>query len=723
MPAEAQQGRNGNDKPAKAVAGKVNKPVKVRHAKMDQALSDRADSVGESDVIVVCKPGKDCLANIKAAGGKGGRRLGIINGQTGRMPNALLKRLANDPDVAGLWDDRETNASLARTAAAIGAKNVHAQYGYNGAGVGVAVIDSGITPWHDDLTVANREGQRVTAFVDFVNGQTSKYDDWGHGTHVSGIIAGNGYDSTGSRQAIAPGANIISLKALDGEGKGKISYIIAALDWAVANRTQYNIRVINMSLGAGVFESYHTDPLTQAAKRAVDAGIVVVAAAGNMGKAANGQPQYGAIGAPGNAPWVLTVGASSTMGTIDRRDDTIALYSSRGPTMIDFAAKPDLVAPGSGTVSLSDRNSLFYSTKAAYLVPGKRIDLTYLPYLTLSGTSMAAPVVSGTVALMLQANPALTPNMVKAILQFTSQADSKYNYLTQGAGFLNTLGAVRLSRFFAVGGKGDRYPTMKAWSKHIFWGNRRVTGGVLTPGGTAWGQNIVWGDALTPVGQNIVWGENCADGCDNIVWGNNIVWGASDDTDNIVWGNTDNDNIVWGNSDSENIVWGNGSDDNIVWGNGADENIVWGNDCAGADCDNIVWGNTDDDNIVWGNADGIENIVWGNSADENVVWGNSGDDGDNISWGSSAGDGEDFGDDTAELDTFDPLVFEDLFGGEFELMTAPVVESQPAPETTPVVDPLPAIEPEPVTEPVATTDSPPVTEPPTTGPVAIEGGL
>jgi len=693
-------------------AAKAQKAPKPRHAKMDQALSDRADGAGESDVIVVCKPGKDCLANIKTAGGKGGRRLGILNGRTGRMPNALLKRLANDPDVAGLWDDRETADFVARTAAATGAKNVHAQYGYNGAGVGVAVIDSGITPWHDDLTVASREGQRVTAFVDFVNGRTTKYDDWGHGTHVSGIIAGNGYDSTGAKAAIAPKADIIALKALDGEGKGKISYIIAALDWAVANKTQYNIRVINMSLGAGVFESYNTDPLTLAAKHAVDAGIVVVAAAGNMGKAANGQPQYGAIGAPGNAPWVLTVGASSTMGTIDRRDDTMALYSSRGPTMIDFGAKPDLVAPGSGTVSLSDKDSLFYATKAAYLVNGNRSDLGYKPYLTLSGTSMAAPVVSGTVALMLEANPNLTPNTVKAILQFTAQVYNGYNYLTQGAGFLNTLGAVRLSRFFAVGDKGDHYPNMKAWSRHIFWGNRRVSGGVLTPGGTAWGQNIVWGDALTPTGQNIVWGENCADAaCDNIVWGNNIVWGESDPTDNVVWGNTDGDNIVWGNSDADNIVWGNGDADNIVWGNTADDNIVWGNDCAGADCDNIVWGNTDADNIVWGNAEGIDNIVWGNSAADNVVWGNSGSDLDNISWGSSVGDGDEFGDDTLELETFDPLVWEDLFGGEFQLMTAPVVqESQPVIETAPVL------------EPATTTEPAPVTEPPTSG-TAVEGGL
>jgi serine protease AprX len=641
-------------------SGQSNKPQKVRHAKLDLALNEVADGVGDSRVIVEFNDDSDSSARIKAAGGKSGRRLGIINARAGQMPNALLKRLANDPKVKKIHADRIAEASIARTAATIGAKNVHAQYGYTGAGVGVAVIDSGITGWHDDLSIANGQGQRVAAFVDFVNGQTQKYDDWGHGTHVAGIIAGNGYDSTGARQAIAPGASIIALKALDFEGKGYISNIIAALDWAIANRTQHNIRVINMSLGAGVFESYHTDPLTQAAKRAVDAGIVVVAAAGNMGKAQNGQPQYGAIGAPGNAPWVITVGASSTNGTTDRRDDNIALYSSRGPTMIDFAAKPDLLAPGSGTVSLSNPNSAMYTTKSQYLVAGRRTGLGFLPYLTLSGTSMAAPVVAGSVALMLQANPSLTPNMVKAILQFTAEVKSNQNYLTQGAGYLNTLGAVRLSRFFATGQKGDSYPNMRAWSRHIFWGNRRVSGGVLTPGGTAWGLNIVWGESNTADGENIVWGENCdTANCDNIVWGNNIVWGESDDDDNIVWGNTDDDNIVWGNSDDDNIVWGNGDDDNIVWGNGDDDNIVWGNDCGGADCDNIVWGNSDDDNIVWGNAEEVENIVWGNSDDENIVWGNS--DVDNISWGNAAGDGEDFGDDTAEIDAFDPELWESLF--------------------------------------------------------------
>ena len=240
-----------------------------------------------------------------------------------------------------------------------------------GAGVGVAVIDSGITSWHDDLTyhgtssaVRTKADQRVVAFADFVNGRTSPYDDNGHGTHVAGTIAGNGYDSSGARAGIAPEAHLVGLKVLDENGRGVISDVIAALEWAIANKNAYNIRVANLSVGAAVTESYWTDPLTLAAKRAVDAGIVVVAAAGNLGKNKLGQSQYGGITAPGNAPWVLTVGAYSHEGTLRRNDDVVAAYSSRGPSAIDFEAKPDVVAPGTGVVSLSDPASLFYSTKS-----------------------------------------------------------------------------------------------------------------------------------------------------------------------------------------------------------------------------------------------------------------------------------------------------------------------------------------------------------------------
>src|SRR5262249_15039980 len=153
---------------------------------------------------------------------------------------------------------------------------------YDGAGVGVAIIDSGVTSWHDDLTYQGNNpsvkvvnGQRVLKFVDFVNGRTTAYDDNGHGSHGAGIIAGNGRDSNGARAGMAPGADLISLKVLDAKGGGYISNVIAALDWVVANRTVYNIRVVNLSIGAPVTESYLTDPLTIAAKRVVDAGVVV----------------------------------------------------------------------------------------------------------------------------------------------------------------------------------------------------------------------------------------------------------------------------------------------------------------------------------------------------------------------------------------------------------------------------------------------------------------
>ena len=685
--------------------GNAEQQITSAEGKLDKELRGRAaKNIGESDVIVEFNDDADDSSVIRGIGRKG-LRLKSVNGRVLRMSNAQLTRLAANPRVKRIHLDRPVEGEVARTALTIGSRAVVALMGYTGAGVGVAVIDSGISSWHDDFRIngygktqptalnllttslaatglALPTNQRVAHFKDFVNGRTTPYDDWGHGTHVSGIVAGNGYDSFGIREGIAPGAHIVSLKVLDANGSGSISNVIAAIDYAIANKAQFNIRVLNLSLSAGVYESYETDPLTRAAKRAVDAGIVVVASAGNRGKAADGSPQYGAIGAPGNAPWVLTVGASSTNGTPIRRDDTMANYSSRGPTMYDFAAKPDLVAPGTGTISLSAPDSSMYTEKSGFLSSGW-LSVGYKPYLTLSGTSMAAPVVAGTVALMLHANPSLTPNMVKAILQYTAQVYPSYDFLTQGAGFLNARGAVVLAEYFKNGRPGMQYPRMYGWSRHIIWGNYRVKGGVLTPNGNAWATNIVWGETRTPMGQNIVWGENCDTlGCDNIVWGNNIVWGEVGD-DNIVWGQTDGDNIVWGNSDGDNIVWGNGDSDNIVWGNDSGDNIVWGNDCGGDDCDNIVWGQMGDgDNIVWGNAEGIDNIVWGNFDLDNIVWGNF--DLDNIVWGNSTEDVT-FADDTAEVETFDPAVWDELFQASVDdpVLPPPPSEDPPAESTEP----------------------------------------
>ena len=601
---------------------------KALHPKLDNALQGRSKGLRSNDitsVIVRLQPGAKlppAFERYVRAGRFG--KLGIINGHVVDLPNRLLAQLAAHPDIFDVHENRPIFKDNFRTSLTIGALAAQRAFGATGAGVGVAVIDSGITTWHDDLSRGNASGnfpygdQRVSAFVDFVHGQGLPYDDNGHGSHVAGIIAGNGFDSNGQKAGVAPNASLVSLKVLDANGLGTIGNIISALDWVVTNKDTYNIRVVNLSVGASIRESYWTDPLTLAAKRAVDAGVVVVTAAGNMGKNASGQPLYGTITAPGNAPWVLTVGASSTMGTPARGDDTMAIYSSNGPTYIDYGAKPDLVAPGTGTVSLATPGSTFYTTKASSLLPGL-IPTAFVPYLSLSGTSMASPVVAGTVALMLEVNPSLTPNGVKAILQYTAQTYPGYSALRQGAGFLNTVGAVRLARFYATAQPGDKVPTQKMWSKHILWGNHLLTGGVPVPTQNAFTAGVTWGAAKTDAGANIVWGSGCdtAD-CDNIAWGSSAA-GAGD-------------NIVWGSSaDGDNIVWGSSAD-------GADANIVWGSDCGGSDCDNIVWGSSDSDNIVWGSSAEGDNIVWGSSAEgDNIVWGSSAE-GDNIAWDSSAAD-------------------------------------------------------------------------------------
>jgi serine protease AprX len=575
-------------------------------------------TAGWSRVIVRAKDAAATAAvesALGAVGGQLGRRLNQINGRVAYVPNAALTALAERADVAQISLDRRVTDVSERTAATVGATDVRRQLGYDGSGVGVAIIDSGVTSWHDDLTGGGT--QRVDRFVDFVNGRQSAHDDYGHGTHVAGIIAGNGFDSGGARAGIAPAAHLVVLKALDDTGVGRLSDVLAALEYAIVNKDALNIRVINLSLAAGVYESYNTDPLTLAAKRAVDAGIVVVAAAGNLGRDSNGRTQYGGVSAPANAPWVLTVGASSHMGTVKRSDDTVASFSSRGPTAVDYSAKPDILAPGVGIESLSNPASRFYTSKSSYLLPGT-VATAYLPYLSLSGTSMAAPVVSGTVALMLQANPALTPNQVKAILQYTSQTYRAYDPLTQGAGFLNAQGAVALARFFAAPAAAT-YPASSDWSRQIIWANRRVRGGRLMPDANAWSIDVTWGVPLTPGGQNVAWGvieregiavtwgSACADPiCSSFAWGPgaaNVVWGercggddcretwsisavAADFDDTVVWGTTDDDTVVWGTTNDETVVWGTSEAGTVVWGT--------------SDLDTVVWGTSDAANIIWG---------------------------------------------------------------------------------------------------------------------------
>jgi serine protease AprX len=476
--------------------------------KLDAAVLQRAHSpVGASRVIVRTHDGAPATIRIRALGGVPGRELTGIGGQVATVPDAALHQLAALQEIAQVSLDRPVQGTMDATAGAIGARWVAEQLGFDGKGVGVALIDSGVTAWHDDL-----DSDRVVHFADFVNYRPTHYDDYGHGSHVAGIIAGNGKASGGETKGIAPKANLIVLKALDGAGGGFTSNVLAAIDYAIAQRETYNIRIINLSVSAGVYESYLKDPLTLAAKRAVDAGIVVVAAAGNLGRSPLGQAQRGGISAPGNAPWVLTAGATTHNGTVDRSDDRVARFSSRGPSAIDRVAKPDLVAPGVGITSLAEPSSVLFAANPQARVRGI-VQTISEPYLTLSGTSMAAPVVAGTVALMLQANPSLTPNAVKAILQFTAEQRQEYDGNAQGAGFLNARGAVGLAKAFgsaAPDATSEAVADPVKWSRQIIWGDRRVTAAALAPSANAWRQGVVWGARRTPSGETVSWTMDCA---------------------------------------------------------------------------------------------------------------------------------------------------------------------------------------------------------------------
>jgi serine protease AprX len=572
-----------------------------KHASLSGGWSRVIVRAGDANALAKVRP------LIQQSGGRLGRTLPNLKGQVAYVPNAALTALAKSALVKDVLLDRAVESVTERTGATIGATVVRDELGYDGTGIGVAVIDSGITAWHDDLSGVG--GQRVVRFVDFVNSETNAYDDNGHGTHVAGVVAGNGFDSGGARTGIAPGANLTVLKVLDNQGKGHVSDVIAALDYVVANKDALKIRVVNLSVAAAVHESYETDPLTLAAKRAVMAGIVVVAAAGNFGSGPGGKRQYGSVAAPGNAPWVLTVGASSHMGTANRTDDVVAKFSSRGPTAVDQAAKPDVVAPGVGIESLSDPASAFYTTKSAYLLPGS-VSTAYLPYLSLSGTSVAAPVVTGTVALLLQANPALTPNAVKAILQYTAQVYPKYDALSQGAGFVNAKGAVELARYLADP-SGVSYPASSSWGSRLIWANHRITGGRLRADANAWATNVIWGAELTPGGQQVEWGTACSGvTCDVDAAG--TTWGAAAaDSANVVWGRlcggadcqqkwtisgagtsvldvTAQDTVVWGSNEADTVVWGSADGDTVVWGSDDDDTVVWGSSCSNSACD-VVW--------------------------------------------------------------------------------------------------------------------------------------
>jgi serine protease AprX len=587
-----------------------------------------------------------------------------LNALTAVVHGQDLAALAADPAAAVISSDSDVSVTgvtpVKQTLAAGARKEAHAiqkmfetgralpgslretlgadRVPYTGAGIGVAIIDSGIDP--------NRDlAESISGFWDFTRGgaPVAAYDDYGHGTHVAGLIASSGRLSGGDFRGVAPGVRLFGLKVLDGQGHGRSSDVLRAIDFAIANRHTKGIDVINLSLGHPILESAATDPLVLAVERAVRAGLVVVVAAGNVGTDASGGTGYAGVLSPGNAPSAITVGAVDTKNTPFHGDDRMAWFSSRGPTWYDGFAKPDVVAPGVGLVSDAARSSSLVN-----VFPQLTVTKNGKKFVMLSGTSMAAAVATGVVSLVIEANRSAhpggypTPNTIKAMLQYSALpvlANRKFDEvdsLSQGTGEVNVIGAVQLAeainplarlnqrwaQFFVpatlIGG------AVEPWSQELIWGSELVSNSSIIVTHSAIFENIVWGTLRTDL-DNIVWGTLTE--FNNIVWGTNVVWAS-----HVVWGDrtvgvrVDGENIVWGTlRDAENIVWGTLRLDaqNIVWGTLRDaENIVWGT-LSGTDFDNVVWGTAlTGENIVWGTVRDGENIVWGTLRDaENIVWG------------------------------------------------------------------------------------------------------
>ena len=378
--------------------------------------------------IVIARGDLNTLqADLRRSGIKHTERVPIAHGIAAELTPSLIALFRTDPNVARIiYDapvqltDTPFNPGALATAypAVVGAVSTWANVAapLTGQGVGVAVIDSGIAA-HPDIA-----GQVVVS-QNFNPNVTGTDDAYGHGTAVAGIIAGDGTASGGQYIGIAPQANLINLRVNDGSGAAPTSAIMNAIMWAVLNKNTFNIRILNLSLQSSVQESYRTSPIDAAVEYAWLKGIAVVVAAGNNGPNSE-------LYAPANDPYVITVGATDDQGTVSSADDTLAVFSSYGVTQDGFS-KPDFVAPGRHVITALAPGSAFALNYPAFMVGSQ--------YIQLSGTSIAAPVLSGVAALYVEHNPTVRPGQLKSVLLATADG---LGFAGSGAGYPDAASAV-----------------------------------------------------------------------------------------------------------------------------------------------------------------------------------------------------------------------------------------------------------------------------------------
>ena len=487
---------------------------------------------------------QQAVSAITNVGGQAIGALSIVDAAAGYATPAQITAISALPNVATVEQDavvRARRPSSSGTGYPPGSltslypQEVNAptvwQQGGSGRGVTVAVLDSGVNP---DIDLGS--GARILAHVGFAGPYNAQQPDLGgHGTHIAGTIGGDGTKSAGQYIGIAPKVNIVDVQVLDAKGNGRMSSILRGMEWVLAHQAQFHIQAMNLSFGATASGPYYYDPLAAAAEIAWRHGIVVVAAAGNLG------PQSGTVETPGTDPYIITVGGTDDVGTLQLTDDVLAWFSSWG-TPPGSTPKPDLIAPARRVVSIDVPGSTLDQ-----LLPDHRVIASNgSVYLRLTGTSMATGVVSGAVALLLEHQPTLTPDQVKTIVRTATQPYGQNPPPTgAGAGLLDSLGSWN-STTRGSSDTGLRHADAVArtlyplvYNQPLVWKNTTYLGTNWT--GFTW-LNLPWAD---PTWDNIAW--------DNIAW-DNIAW------DNIAWDQTGWDNIAW-----DNIAWDSSEWNNIAW--------------------------------------------------------------------------------------------------------------------------------------------------------------
>jgi serine protease AprX len=372
-----------------------------------------AEHPGQNVPVIVHTDGDSARADsaVSAYGGEVKANFDFISSVQAEIPAAYLRNFANADGVGFVSLDApvfSANSDYTDNLRSAYPYAIDADDAWNegvfGTGVGVAIVDTGISPTtNPDFTMSGQT--RVIASFASNSLATSTNDGYGHGTHIAGIVGSDGDLGGGRYVGIAPRSKLVNVKIADDVGGSSLGDLIAGLQWVYSNKSTYNIRVLNLSLHSSIPESYKTSPLDAAVEFLWKNGVFVVVASGNTG-AVPGAVNY----PPANDPFVMTIGAFDDRGTNGTGDDIVASFTSRGVTQDGFT-KPEMYTPGVNIVSDTDTSSILYAmgfAQGKVVTPG--------PYLKMSGTSMAAGVMSGVAALDFEKHPNWTPGQMKCTM-------------------------------------------------------------------------------------------------------------------------------------------------------------------------------------------------------------------------------------------------------------------------------------------------------------------